>query len=254
MSGILSLVLTLSVFLPAMAAETVVVTPANTQGWYKADVRPGGDINYISDPTSPYPDGALQLTTDTTTAAKAQYLHNEDIMLSSVSELSYNTKQASGPLHADPSYQLIVDLNGEGAGGFTTLVYEPYWNGVVTPGAWQSWDVDAGNMWSSSNFVEGTCAVVAGAGGPPFYTLTMIQTMCPDAEVLAFGVNVGTFNPDYDVETDGVNFNGTTYDFELANVPTNKEECKNGGYVNYTDENGQVFTNQGQCVSFVAAG
>jgi len=235
----------------AFAATTVVVTPTNTQGWSEADTRVGGDVNFITDPTSPYPTGALQLTTDATTAAKAQYLKGENLPLASLTELGYSTKQVSGPVHADPSYQLLVDLNGSGVGGFTTFVYEPYQNGVVTPGVWQQWDVDAGNMWSSRTFTGvGTCVVVAGAGGPPFYNLTTLQTVCPDAVVLGFGVNVGTFNPSYNVETDGVNFNGTIYDFELANTPSNKDECKKNGWEGLTDENGQPFRNQGQCVSY----
>jgi len=33
--------------------------------------------------------------------------------------------------------------------------------------------------------------------------------------------------------------------------PSNKDQCKNGGYKNYVDDNGQPFKNQGQCVSYV---
>ena len=53
------------------------------------------------------------------------------------------------------------------------------------------------------------------------------------------------------VRRDGCNFNGTTYDFQLPNMPTSKEQCKDGGFANFTDALGQAFTNQGQCVSFV---
>jgi hypothetical protein len=239
----------------ASAATTIVVTPAHSQGWVPADVRPGGEINFVSDTAvdAPYPPGALQLKTDNTNTAKAQYLHGADnLPLSAVTELDYWTKQVSGPVHADASYQLVVDLNGGtiGDGGFTTFVFEPYQNGVVVPGAWQQWDVDAGQMWSSRSFSAGTCNVVAGAGGPPFYTLAALQAACPNAVVLAFGVNVGTFNPGYDVETDGVTFNGVTYDFELTNEPADKDECKNGGWQSLTDGDGNAFKNQGNCVSY----
>ena len=233
------------------AATTVDVTPAHPQGWMPADVRPGGDIDFVNDPTSPFPTGALQLTTDATNTAKAQYLRAENVPLASVTELGYSTKQVSASFAGgDASYQLVVDLNGAGTGGFTTFVFEPYQNGVVVANTWQSWDVDAGNMWSSRSFSEGTCTVVAGAGGPPFYTLAQIQAMCPDAVVLAFGVNVGTFNPSYVVETDGVNFNGTTYDFELTNEPADKDECKDGGWESLTDGDGRPFKNQGECVGY----
>jgi len=134
------------------------------------------------------------------------------------------------------------------------FVYEPYWNGTVAPGVWQKWDVDAGQMWSSSTFTDGTCAVVAGAGGPPFYTLAGLKTICPNAVTLAFGVNVGTFNPAYNVETDGVTFNGTTYDFEVANEPTSKEQCKDGGWQSLTRADGSAFKNQGDCIQYVNTG
>jgi hypothetical protein len=250
--GITGLLAGVALPLAAKAAEpsTVVVTPTNTQGWTTADTRPGGAVNYVSDPTSPYPSGALQLTTDATTVAKAQYLHSASGSLSDVTELSYSTKQVSGPPTADPSYQLAVDLNGAAAGGFTNLVYEPYWNGTVIPGEWQTWDVDAGQFWSSGTFSDGTCTVVSGFGGAPFYSLNALKAACPNAVVLGFGVNIGTFNPNYVVETDGVNFNGTTYNFELTNEPKDKDACKKDGYKNLTDQNGVAFKNQGQCVSW----
>ena len=246
----LSFIALLVVATGAFAASTVVVTPTSTQGWSTADTRPGGAVNFVGDPTSPYPSGALQLTTDATTGAKAQYLHAASGPLSDVAELSYWNKQVAGPIHAGASYQFIVDLNGDGTGGFTTFVYEPYQNGVVTPGVWQEWDVDAGQMWSSRSFAAGTCAVVAGAGGPPFYTLAGLQATCPDAVVLGFGVNVGTFNPSYEILVDGVTFNGTTYDFEVTNEPNDKDDCKKGGWQNLTDGDSQPFKNQGKCVSY----
>jgi hypothetical protein len=239
--------LALTVVATAVAA-TVVVTPADTQGWSTADTRPGGAVNYVFDTTAPG-GSALQLTTDATNAAKAQYLQAASTPLSSVNQLGYSTKQNSASFAGGaPSFQLVVLLDGTPA-SFTTLVYEPYQNGVVVPGAWQTWDVDQGQLWSSRTVTSGTCAVVAGAGGPPFYTLAGLQAACPNAVVVGFGVNVGTFNPSYDVETDLVDFNGTVYDFQLA--PTSKEQCKNGGWQSYTNP---TFKNQGDCVSYVATG
>lgn len=239
----------------ASAATTVVVTPHNTQGWSTADTRPGGSVTFVADSDAPLGEGALQLTTDATTTAKAQYLHDADVALDAVTELSYYTKQVSGPPHADPSYQLLVDLNGATTGGFTTFVYEPYQNGVVTPGVWQQWDVDQGTFWSSRSFTDGgTCTVLAGGGGAPFYMLQQLQTMCPDAVAVGFGVNIGSNNPGYVVRTDAVVFNGTTYNFELVNQPSSKDACKKDGYKNYTDAEGAAFKNQGACVSHAARG
>jgi hypothetical protein len=202
--------------LPALAANVVTVTPSDPQGWSTADTRTGGAVSFVSDPTSPAPPGALQLTTDATTTAKAQYLHAAATPLASITSLSYQTKQVSASFpQGDPSYQLIVNLNG--SSGFTTHVYEPYQNtsqGPVVPNVWQRWDVSAGRFWSTR---DGTCAngnVVGTHGGPASYTLADIKGLCPDAVAIGFGVNIGTNNPSWSVETDLVEFNGTFYDFE----------------------------------------
>lgn len=208
----------------ASAAYTVVVTPANPQGWSRADTRPGGTVTFVADPTSPYPAGALQLTTNATTTAKAQYLHPVYLPLRYVREAGYWTKQvsATNPLVADPSYQLVMCLNGgfgTSCNGFTTLVFEPYQNplqGPIVPGAWQHWNVATGHFWSTRTV---TCSngVVAGTpGGPASYTLDMIRTTCPNAIVQGFGVNIGSNNPGYVVRTDGFNFSGIVFDFQLT--------------------------------------
>src|SRR4051794_8942048 len=192
-------VATLALILVAVAtAATVVVRPTNTQGWSTADTRPGGAVNFVTDATAPAGNGALQLTTDATTAAKAQYMHAANVPIGQVTELSYYTKQNSASFpEGAPSYQLGVNLPD---GSFTTFVYEPYWNGVVVTNTWQQWDVDNGLFWSSRNLTCSNGVIVAGAGGPPLYTLAQIKATCPEAVVNSFGVNIGSFNPAYNVE------------------------------------------------------
>jgi hypothetical protein len=256
----------------AMAATTIVVTPTNQQGWTTADTRPGGDVNFVLDSTAPSGIGALQLTTDATTAAKAQYMHDANTPLANVTELSYYTRQVSGPPHADPSYQLVVCLGGLtspvtamnplGCTGFTTFVFEPYQNNglaapspLITPNVWQQWDVDAGQFWSSRTVnAGGSCVVAQGSGGPPFYSLPTLKTICPSAVVVGFGVNIGTFNPSYNVYTDLVNFNGTTYDFEPYVIASDKNQCKNGGHTQVTRADGSSFKNQGDCMQYLNTG
>jgi hypothetical protein len=240
----------------AVAAGAVVVTPANQQGWSTADTRTGGTVTFVSDPTSPYPAGALELATDLTTTAKAQYLHAADIRLASVTQLGFWTRQVSGAPIADPSYQVITCLNG-GAGtacsGFTTLVFEPYQNpqeGPIAPGSWQHWDTAGGLYWSTRTRTCSNGTVVGTPGGPATYTLDMIRSLCPEANVEGFGVNLGSNNPGWVVRTDGFDFNGTVYDFQLTNTPSSKDDCKDGGYVNLTDADGNAFDTQGLCVAF----
>jgi hypothetical protein len=258
-----SLVVMAAMPLAARAASTVVVTPTNTQGWSTADTRPGGTVSYSMDNTAPGSphNGALQLSTDTTATAKAQYMHDTQTPLSQVNELSYNTKQISASFaQGDPSYQVATCLNGltgcaaaSTNGNFTTLVFEPYYNtgqGPVVPGTWQSWDVDSGQFWSSKTVTCSGGVVTGTPGGPASYTLAQIKALCPNALVVGFGVNVGSGNPAYNVEADLVNFNGTTYNFEPFVSATNKDQCKDNGWMNLTDDNGNAFKNQGQCVSW----
>ena len=89
---------------------------------------------------------------------------------------------------------------------------------------------------------------------PPFYSLSTLQTNCPNAVVVGFGVNVGTFNPNYDVYADLVDFNGTTYDFEPYLVASNKDQCKSGGYNVVKRADGISFKNQGDCIQYVNTG
>jgi len=198
---------------------TVVVTPSSLNGWTTAgpvaDNRPVSTADFIADPSTPIGFGALQQTTDATTASKSQLMRAETIPLSEITDLSYFTKQNSAPFASgDASFQLVVYLDGTAA-NFTTLVFEPYENGTVIPNAWQQWNVAAGQFWSSkTRAAGGSCNVTAGAGGAPFYTLAGLQANCPNATVVAYGVNIGSNNPSYDVETDMFRVNGTIYDFD----------------------------------------
>lgn len=242
---IAAFVTTVAATVVAQVVETLVVTPTNLRGWNIADTRPGGAVEFVLDSTAPAGTGALRLTTDATTAAKAQFLHAESTPLADVTALSYYTKQNSASFAGgDASYQLLVNLCPSQP-SFTTFVFEPYQNGVVIPGAWQSWDVAAGQMWSSRSVGCPTGSVDAGAGGPAVYTLAGLQATFPDAEVIGFGVNIGSFNPAYDVETDLVQFNDTVYDFELVHRATDPEQCKKGGWSTFSPP----YRNQGECVS-----
>src|SRR4051812_24738671 len=90
-------------------SQMVIVTPTNAAalGWSTADTNAGGSVNFVVDSTAPAGVGALQLTTDATTTAKAQFMHPANIPLSQVNELNYWTKQNSASfLGGDPSYQL----------------------------------------------------------------------------------------------------------------------------------------------------
>jgi len=263
-SLILVLALTLLSAIGLSAQSTVIVTPSNLQGWTGvapgADTRPGGTVGIAPFADANGGNGSLQLTTTSATTAKAQFMHAANVPLADVTELSYSTfQQAANFAGGDASYQLPVCLGGFDANGacvgFTTFVYEPYENGLVTNGQWQSWDVDAGMFWSSRTVSVGSCQTLAGFGGAPFYTLTSVNAMCPDAVVVGFGVNIGSNNPSYNVYSDFVNFTGTTYNFEMYQVPTSADQCKNGGWMTLKRGGGTAgFKNQGDCIQYVNTG
>lgn len=261
-AGSLAAVAALLVAPSAFAASTVVVTPTDTKGWAQDDTRIGGSTTFVSDSTSPWQDGALQLSTDDTNTAKADYWHSaEGTKLSEVTDLSYATKKlTASSVSGTASYQLAMDVDGDGTWD-TNLVYEPYWQegATVTEGQWQTWDVDSGLFWSSKTTSDGK--LVGAAGGPATYSLADVKGLYNDAVVMAFGVNVGSYNPAYTINVDGVKFNDTTYDFEktakveppVVVTPTDKDQCKKDGYKKFKDASGkQMFKNQGQCVSSVA--
>lgn len=237
--------------------NTVVVTPGNTQGWSTADTRANGTVSFVADANTPLGTGALSLVTGAGGAGldKAQYLHDANVPLANVTDLSYYTKQVSATFpNGAPSYQLLIDTDGTVGDnlGFTTLVYEPYNNGqTITPNTWQAWDVDAGTFWSSRSVAAENAngGLVAGAGGAPFYSLADVRAKYPNAVAIGFGVNVGSNNSNWDTRADAVQFNDTTYDFEVTPyVASTKDECKNGGWMNFQ----AGYKNQGDCVSAVA--
>ena len=237
------------------------LTPGDTT-WYTEDTRTGGAIAFTNAYGAPggLGAGSLQMTTDVTNAAKSQLISNQfaGTPLSNVSTLSYWTYQATGALNppsADASFQLQVNLAGNvsGASDYTTLVYEPYWNSTPTPGTWQQWDMTTGAFWSSRT-VDG---LTAGHGGAPFYTIAQVLALDPNAVVLGIGVNVGSYNPNYTVATDGITFGtsagATVFNFEVPPpVVTSINQCKGGGWLTYVDSAGNAFNNQGDCVSYVA--
>jgi hypothetical protein len=214
------------------ATSQVVVTPSNTQGWSTADTRANGQVTYVADATAPLGTAALSLKTTAATGSplqdKAQYLKNTNTKLADLNDVSYWTKQNSASFEAGlPSFQLPTCLYGMNEAGtncanvpdtttssFTTLVYEPYvdqGNAAVHNGEWQKWDVDAGKLWSSK-----TVAGLVSTQGSTTYTLSDLKASYPNAVVFQFGVNVGSNNPNYDTEVDGVTFNDVTYNFELT--------------------------------------
>jgi len=222
LAALLALAIAVLVAAGAASADvtTVPVTPTTSQ-WTQDDTTGGGSVSWTDAMGAPSGLGsaALELTTDETTSAKADLINHalSGMRLADLQQLGYWTYQRSASsTGGDASLQLQVLVNG--TSGFTTLVFEPYENGTVANGQWQHWDAAAGQFWSTRTTPDGGLA--AGHGGAPFYTLADVQGLYPDAVVVGVGVNVGTYNPGYDVGVDGVQVNDTVYDFEASGCAT----------------------------------
>lgn len=259
--GLMGLVFSLFFTASVSAQTTVVVTDSTPHGWVDQSTD-GGNTDFVTDADAPLGVGALELTTNDTTSAKANYslLLEEPMAFEDITDLSYSNKTISASFdQGAASYQLSVCLGGTEGGttcnGFTTLVYEPYWNvateGPVIFGTWQDWDVDEGLFWSTRAYNDGSCVVTAGGGGPAIYTIDGLTATCPDAEVYQIAINVGSNNPEYVTRVDQVQFNDTIYDFEPYVVPTDMAQCKGMGWRHVRMPDGSMFRNQGQCVSYV---
>lgn len=266
-AGAAATVAVLAVATTAYAATTV-IHPGDMQGWGFVQETPTGSGAMVSGPgTPPLGDGSANLIVDSTGGvilAKAGYA---GLALTDIDTLGYSTYRTAGGPALAIALQFnfdgdITDANDAFQG---RLVYEPYHTQTVTTGEWQTWNplddtagTGTGNWW----FSNGTHAANSGCS---------MATPCTWAEVLAAFPNGGVHNTlgavilkagggwtgGFDGNVDALTVNEDVYDFELdepvvepepVGPPTDKNECKNGGWTTF---NNPTFKNQGQCVSYV---
>lgn len=230
-------------------------TGATSTGWYQDDVRGTGVAEIANDHGSAPGFGSSALVLDTPESAdKANAFKTvaaQDLGLGDVTAIGYRAFRSSSStangLQA-PALNIKVDVNGlDVAGGFTTLVYEPVYNGYQSGFPVDTWTaLDAYNggngIWWSSN------PIPAAPNRDTFVSWSTIAAANPNAVILAIGANQGSGNPGLYGAIDGYVFNGDTYDFELF-VPV-KDDCKNNGWA--TKWAPGTWKNQGACVSYFA--
>lgn len=229
----------------------VVVTESDHGNWSDVESQTGGAVAFVADSsTLTTGNGALKLTTNATSNAKAHYQNyfTTPVALSDISNtMSYSTKQNSAAFIAgDPSYQITMNVYGDS--GYNNFTYEPYvdkGNGAVVNGIWQNWNVGAGKFYSSHSYSDTQTAnnsTIVSSQGDHTYTLAEIRAAFPSATVSGIGVNVGSNNPSYDVEADNLVFNGTTYNFEPTPQDTSTEIVRGNTAAGY-NQPGWLFYN-----------
>ncbi len=235
------------------APTTVTVTPANLQGWEVYTYGGSGQVSFVYDNTSPLPNAALQLDTPANSDESQIYRNLTPTAISQVTKMSYSAKRLAGPTFAAPAYIVGIDTDGNTATTTDEVYawYEPVYDSSAPTdyNNWQTFNLDTSTtpFWSFDTISAGK----GGANGANFFTLNDVATTYPSAKVIDLTLNIGSGTPGWSTRTDNVSFNDTTWDFQMTNAPTDKDQCKNNGYKNYTDGNGEGFSNQGQCVSYV---
>lgn len=236
----------------AASGTTVVVTPANMQGWaFMDDNGNGGVGQMVSGPeTPPLGTGSAELAV--VTRSQGYMLATPAFAgtkLSDITTLSYSSYQI-GPTLAI-ALQFDTQYTPDATGYQGRLVFEPYQNGHATVGSgWQSWNPLDGIWWSSHVQADHPCTQASPCSWED------ILAAWPDATIsgntlFKAGGNWESFDGNVDAFTIGVNGENTTYDFEPALTPVSKDQCKDGGWQQF---NSPVFKNQGDCIEFVNTG
>ncbi|MFN8512157.1 MAG: S-layer homology domain-containing protein [Thermomicrobiales bacterium] len=203
---ILNLVFAALVFVPAVGAATVAVTPANLGSWTIQDATCGGSntgiYDFIAGPGTPplgIGSARFRIGTDGDSYGGFRSTDLDGVRLDDLDTLSYSTYVSANVDGQAPYMTLSIDADGEGeftpgANGSndTTLFFEPvYQNGTyggdpvpnqgnVTLNTWQTWDAFHGGWWDNN-----------GAGGPPLITLATFLAANPDAEIISPGNPAG---------------------------------------------------------------
>lgn len=225
--------------------STLVVTPANNQGWI---------FNPDPNNTTPY-----EFTTDKHSIGLGS-LYVQPIG-SDVLHKFIAVKSLAMPVADLNSISYDFQIAGDGR---TTTDSNQFYLNVYTnkPGSTTYYDCRfdyVSTAGSTTNFTTSTFNAtdipvnVGGASCP-----TTLAGMAAGSTIKAIALNMGdTTGSDiglagyFDKVVVNSDFNITTYDFDPTPVvPTAKDQCKNGGWGNFT---GKTFKNQGQCVSYVQA-
>ncbi len=266
------LVIALSVVLgvsPALAStSTMDVTTDNMQGWvfYNDQIGgPGTGVLAQGPGTPPIGSGSAQFTltgpSDGQIIALGSYGGTQ---LSDLTTISYSTYQsATNPSNATAialQFNVDKDVTDTNTAWQGRLVYEPYQNngGTVPLGSWNTWNALSGKWWLSKSATSfgGNCSQAAPC------TLAELETLYPNmgvhatmpGVVLKAGSGWTSFTGAVDALTIGVSGTSVTYNFDVpppppppVTTPSNKEACKNGGWMSFSNP---TFKNQGQCVAY----
>jgi hypothetical protein len=187
------------------------------------------DPDNACDITAQWQNGAIVLAKNCTTATNAaagvdivSELEGQDI--SNLTELNFEYANGGHCGAGAPRFNVVVD---------GTYYFLGCSGGTHT---------DLGNGWTH---VEFTATEFAAAGIPTTGTLEDLMIVFDEGTDTPAGGTIGTPGT---VTIDNISVNGEVVGDSAK--PTSKDQCKNGGWMNFQDPS---FRNQGQCVSYVVS-
>jgi hypothetical protein len=147
-----------------------------------------------------------------------------------------------------PRFEVAVTNGADTGNIFVYLGPAPSFTGCVL----NTW-VNTGNLLTGTNTVD-TGQLINGTFYDP-YTTALAKYGAYTVTNIAL-VNDGSWNAvatggdgKQTVLFDNTRVNTSLYTYE-ANTPTSKDQCKNGGWMQLQNANGQPFKNQGECMSY----
>lgn len=221
--------------------------------------------SFVMGPGNP-PEGAgsAQISTIGTGRPNLATFRFKDTPLSEITVLRYSTYNPSAGNGGSSQRSGYLQFNVSFDGTDTwqrRLVYVPATNATVVQDTWKEWDaIDGGAArWRHSGPVWPGTTI----SGSTTRTWADIISSYPNARLRStdsfMGIRVGEPYADgYTENIDSFKFGTaagtTTFDFEPYHVATDKEQCKNGGWMTLRRADGSSFNNQGDCIQYVNNG
>lgn len=165
-------------------------------------------------------------TVDGGSKADMEYYFSQPLALADFEGASYDWYRDSASTN-NPIQTASLRLALNGAGGFTYLIFEPYYQGPPGPVATDTWVTSSFGLGSTVWSNNSSLALPLGTnncGVGCFNSLSNWMTANPNATVLGFSTGVGSgWNGSFEGAVDNISFtfNGQTesFNFEVAAVP-----------------------------------
>ncbi len=146
-----------------------------------------------------------------------------------------------------PRFQInVVSPSGTDTGNIFVYIGPPPAYTACPPNVW----LNTGDLLEGINFID-TSQLDGGIFYDPYaaaaikyanYTVTGVQLVVDGGWTALDGEQTALF--------DNTNIDGHLVTYDELGHPATKDDCKDGGWMNLADDEGNAFKNQGDCVSY----